>query len=79
MQHIFDFLSFSRVISTDKISAQLSMYLDFSGRYLYCKDSLIIKLLLPLLTTVISHDLVNLPIFCYDYKLCLSTIISFKK
>ena len=28
---------------------------------------------------VISHDLVNLPIFCYDYKLCLSTIITFEK
>ena len=24
---------------------------------------------------VISHDLVNLLILCYDYKLCLSTII----
>ena len=43
MQHIVAFLSFSRVISTDKISAQLSMYLDFSGRYLYCKDSLMYK------------------------------------
>ena len=39
MQHIVAFLSFSRVISTDKISAQL----DFSGRYLYCKDSLMYK------------------------------------
>ena len=28
---------------------------------------------------VISHDLVNLPIFCYDYKVCLSTIITFEK
>ena len=43
MQHIVAFLSFSRVISTDKISAQLSMHLDFSGRYLYCKDSLMYK------------------------------------
>ena len=25
---------------------------------------------------VISHDLVNLTIFCHDYKLCLSTIIA---
>ena len=33
MQHIVAFLYFSRVISTDKISAQLSMYLDFSGRF----------------------------------------------
>ena len=23
---------------------------------------------------VISHDLVNLPIFCYDYTLCLPTM-----
>ena len=29
--------------------------------------------------SVISHDLVNVPIFCYDYKLCLSTIITFEK
>ena len=27
---------------------------------------------------VISHDLVNIPLFCYDYKLCLSTIITFE-
>ena len=27
---------------------------------------------------VSSHDLVNLPILCYDYKLCLSTIITFE-
>ena len=27
---------------------------------------------------VISHDLANLPIFRYDYKLCLSTIITFE-
>ena len=43
MQHIVAFFSFSRVISTDKISAQLSMHLDFSDRYLYCKDSLMYK------------------------------------
>ena len=28
---------------------------------------------------VISHDIVNLMIFCYDYELCLSTIITFEK
>ena len=28
---------------------------------------------------VISHDLVNRTIFCYDYKLRLSTIITFEK
>ena len=28
---------------------------------------------------VISHNLVNLTIFCYDYKLRLSTIITFEK
>ena len=28
---------------------------------------------------VITHDLVNLTIFCYDYKMCLSTIITFEK
>ena len=28
---------------------------------------------------VITHDLVNLTILCYDYKLCLSNIITFEK
>ena len=28
---------------------------------------------------VISYDLVNLTIFCYDYKLYSSTIITFEK
>ena len=28
---------------------------------------------------VISHDLVNLAILCYDYKLSLSTIITLEK
>ena len=28
---------------------------------------------------VITHDLVNITIFCYDYKLCLSTIITFEQ
>ena len=43
MQHIVAFLSFSRDISTDKISAHFSMRLDLSGKYLCCKDSLIYK------------------------------------
>ena len=28
---------------------------------------------------VITHDLVNLTIFCYDYKRCLSTILTFEQ
>ena len=54
MQHIVAFLSFSRVFSTDKISAQLSMHLDFSGRYLYCKDSLMYKTTPPLFYSISS-------------------------
>ena len=61
MQHIVAFLSFSRVISTDKISAQLSMYLDFSGRYLYCKDSLMYKTTPPPFLFNLEQDKISYP------------------
>ena len=61
MQHIVAFLSFSRVISTDKISAQLSMHLDFFGRYLYCKDSLMYKTTPPPFLFNLEQDKISYP------------------
>ena len=71
MQHIVAFLYFSRVISTDKISAQLSMYLDFSGRYLYCKDSLMYKTTPPPFYSI-SSKIKYHTLLCRKYQLSLS-------
>ena len=61
MQHIVTFLSFSRVISTDKISAQFSIHLDFSGKYLCCKDSLIYKTTPPPFLFNLEQDKISYP------------------
>ena len=61
MQHMVAFLSFSRDISTDKISAHFSVRLDFSGKCLCCKDTLIYKTTHPLFYSISSKITLSYP------------------